>query len=132
VSAHIAANNLLEILCLCVIDVVEGSAMDALHSMQTYLATRPRMFTSLEQGIQWHLNSRTIRNRESARVSVPSLLQDTNGEYTWRTDLAKTQPFWEGLCVVGGVDGRLVQGVEWKVFGESGGQVVVTCRDRST
>jgi protein phosphatase methylesterase 1 len=84
------------VLCLCVIDVVEGSAMDALQSMQTYLSTRPRTFMSLEQAIQWHLNSRTIRNRESARVSVPSLLHETNGQYTWRTDLAKTTPFWEG------------------------------------
>lgn len=96
VSAHIAANNLLPTLCLCVIDVVEGSAMDALQSMQTYLSSRPRTFKSLEQGIQWHLHSRTIRNRESARVSVPPLLLQTGNEWTWRTDLAKTRPFWEG------------------------------------
>jgi protein phosphatase methylesterase 1 len=96
VSAHIASLNLLPILCLCVIDVVEGSAMDALQSMQTYLSTRPRSFANLEQGIQWHLNSRTIRNRASAPVSVPSLLLDENGLFTWRTDLAKTMPFWEG------------------------------------
>jgi protein phosphatase methylesterase 1 len=70
--------------------------MDALQSMQTYLSTRPRSFRSLEQGIQWHLHSRTIRNRESARVSVPSLLIERDGYYTWRTDLAKTRPFWEG------------------------------------
>ena len=96
VSAHIAANNLLPTLCLSVVDVVEGSAMDALQSMQTYLSSRPRTFGSLEQGIQWHLHSRTIRNRESARVSVPPLLIQDNGQYKWRTDLAKTRPFWEG------------------------------------
>ena len=95
-SAHIASNNLLPTLCLSVIDVVEGSAMDALQSMQTYLSTRPRTFDSLEQGIQWHLHSRTIRNRESARVSVPPLLMLDNGQWKWRTDLAKTRPFWEG------------------------------------
>ena len=33
-SAHIAANGLLPTLCLCVIEVVEGSAMDALQRMQ--------------------------------------------------------------------------------------------------
>lgn len=96
VSAHIAANSLLPTLCLCVIDVVEGSAMDALQSMQTYLSSRPRTFKSLEQGIQWHIHSRTIRNRESARVSVPPLLLQTGNEWIWRTDLAKTRPFWEG------------------------------------
>ena len=95
-SAHVAANNLLPTLCLSVIDVVEGSAMDALKSMQTYLSTRPKAFGSVEQGIQWHLHSRTIRNRESARVSVPPLLVQDIENWKWRTDLAKTRPFWEG------------------------------------
>ena len=44
--------------------------------------------------------SRTIRNSTSARISVPSLLcHDTsNGTHrlSWRTDLAATQPYWEG------------------------------------
>ena len=99
VSAHIAANELLPTLCLTVIDVVEGSAMDALQSMQTYLSSRPRTFKSVEQGIQWHLHSRTIKNRESARVSVPPLLVEVSGQWTWRTDLAKTRPFWEGMIL---------------------------------
>jgi protein phosphatase methylesterase 1 len=99
VSAHIAAKNLLPTLCLSVIDVVEGSAMDALQNMQTYLSSRPKQFGSLEQGILWHLHSRTIRNRESARVSVPALLIQDHGQYKWRTDLAKTRPFWEGTDV---------------------------------
>jgi protein phosphatase methylesterase 1 len=70
--------------------------MDALQSMQTYLSSRPQSFGSLEQGIKWHLHSRTIRNRESARVSVPPLLIEDNSHWQWRTDLAKTRPFWEG------------------------------------
>lgn len=45
--------------------------------------------------------SRTIRNTTSARISVPSLLRsDTSPHstksWTWRTDLAATQPYWEG------------------------------------
>jgi protein phosphatase methylesterase 1 len=73
--------------------------MDALQSMQTYLSTRPRTFASLEQGIQWHLHSRTVRNRESARVSVPPLLIQDDMQWKWRTDLAKTRPFWEGTIL---------------------------------
>lgn len=41
------------ILGYAVVDVVEGSAIDALQSMQTYLSTRPTGFTSIEQGIEW-------------------------------------------------------------------------------
>jgi len=99
--------------------------MDALQSMQSYLSTRPRSFPSISAGIEWQCvhrstlgrdftngpnstRTRTIRNQESARVSVPSLLyplpqQDggasSSSPWTWRTDLAATQPFWEGWFV---------------------------------
>lgn len=98
------------ILGYAVLDVVEGSAIDALQSMQTYLSTRPRSFESVEKGIEWHIRTRTIRNAVSARTSVPPLLVNTGGagsggqrggrwEWSWRTDLAATQPFWEGWFV---------------------------------
>lgn len=41
------------VLGYAVLDVVEGSAIDALQSMQTYLSMRPSVFTSLSQGIEW-------------------------------------------------------------------------------
>lgn len=81
-----------------VLDVVEGSAMDALQSMEQYLSTRPKSFPSLSSGIEWHVRSRTIRNTNSARVSVPPLLRQQNESQTlltWRTDLSATKPFWE-------------------------------------
>ena len=92
------------VLGYAVLDVVEGSAIDALQSMQTYLTTRPLGFPSLESGIEWHIRSRTIRNSISARTSVPALLNhlaEARGSrsWTWRTDLAATQPFWEGWFV---------------------------------
>ncbi|KAI6716855.1 carboxylesterase-mitochondrial 37S ribosomal protein YmS2 [Diplocarpon mali] len=92
------------ILGYAILDVVEGSAIDALQSMQTYLSTRPSGFPSLESGIEWHIRSRTIRNPLSARTSVPALLKH-NSElrssrcWIWQTDLAATQPFWEGWFI---------------------------------
>ncbi|KAI9851778.1 MAG: Protein phosphatase methylesterase 1 [Thelocarpon superellum] len=86
------------VLAYAVLDVVEGSAMDALQSMQTYLTTRPSTFPSLSVGIEWHIRSRTIRNTTSARTSVPPLLTQSvqpPNAWLWRTDLAATQPFWE-------------------------------------
>jgi protein phosphatase methylesterase 1 len=87
-----------------VLDVVEGSAMDALQSMQTYLSTRPRGFETLAAGIDWHVRSRTVRNSVSARTSVPPLLVlneevDSSRPWRWRTNLAGTQPFWEDWFV---------------------------------
>ena len=94
------------VLGYAVLDVVEGSAIDALQSMHTYLSTRPAGFVSLQAGIEWHVRSRTIRNSVSARTSVPALLAfDEAGAlnparpWRWRTDLAATQPFWEGWFV---------------------------------
>ncbi|EEH16127.1 hypothetical protein PABG_06214 [Paracoccidioides brasiliensis Pb03] len=92
-----------KLLAYAVLDVVEGSAMDALQSMETYLSTRPSGFPSLASGIDWHIRSRTIRNALSARVSVPSLLRedpaDPSRPWKWRTDLAATKPFWESWFI---------------------------------
>ncbi|ORY62283.1 Alpha/Beta hydrolase protein [Pseudomassariella vexata] len=103
-----------------VLDVVEGSAMDALQSMQTYLSTRPNGFATLEAGIEWHVRSRTIRNSVSARTSVPALLsQDEvrtdSRPWKWRTDLASTQPFWENWFV----------GLSKKFLGARGGKLLL-------
>ncbi|KAF2421030.1 protein phosphatase methylesterase [Tothia fuscella] len=78
-----------------VLDVVEGSAMDALKSMQSYLSARPSSFGTMEQAIEWHVRSRTLRNPESARASVPSLfVQTSSGRWVWRTDLTQTESYW--------------------------------------
>ncbi|KAI5466012.1 protein phosphatase methylesterase 1 [Mariannaea sp. PMI_226] len=92
------------LLAYAVLDVVEGSAIDALQSMHTYLSTRPLGFATLQAGIDWHIRSRTIRNSVSARTSVPALLvfdqdKDATRPWRWRTNLGATQPFWEDWFV---------------------------------
>ena len=42
-----------KVLGFAVLDVVEGSAVEALKSMNKYLAARPQRFDSLEEGIEW-------------------------------------------------------------------------------
>jgi protein phosphatase methylesterase 1 len=90
-----------------VLDVVEGSAIEALTHMRRLLTSRPQSFDSIEAGVKWHISSRTLRDPRSAAASVPSLLRplstptssDSNiGDHrvTWRTDLASTAPWWEG------------------------------------
>ena len=93
-----------KLLAFAVLDVVEGSAIDALQTMHTYLSTRPSGFATLQAGIEWHIRSRTVRNSVSARTSVPALLvlddsADPTRPWRWRTDLAATQPYWEGWFV---------------------------------
>ncbi|KAM3962068.1 LOW QUALITY PROTEIN: protein phosphatase methylesterase 1-like [Aphomia sociella] len=57
---------------LVVIDVVEGTAMEALASMQSFLRGRPTHFKSIEHAIEWCVRSGQVRNVDSARVSMPS------------------------------------------------------------
>jgi protein phosphatase methylesterase 1 len=98
VVTHTANQGLLgdKVLGYAVLDVVEGSAMEALKHMQTYLATRPKSFATLDAAIDWHIRTRTLRNPQSARASVPSLLVQTpEGRWTWKTELGGTKPFWE-------------------------------------
>ena len=119
------ATDTIDLLGYAVLDVVEGSALDALQSMHAYLATRPGGFETLRDGVEWHVRSRTVRNAVSARASVPGLLvcrapsssddDDEGGKgkggnkpWRWRTDLARTQPFWEGWF--GGLSGKFLRG----------------------
>lgn len=85
-----------QLIGFCVLDVVEGSAVEALGHMNTYLASRPQTFPSIQEAITWHLRSRTLRNRESAEASVPSMLIPTaDGKaYTWKTNLKWTETWW--------------------------------------
>ncbi|CAB4402061.1 unnamed protein product [Rhizophagus irregularis] len=86
--------------CIAVIDVVEGSALEAISGMLGFLRTRPTEFRSIENAIQWSVKSSTIRNVESSRITLPSILieskQNDTTKYVWRTDLATSQPYWEG------------------------------------
>ncbi|XP_069574092.1 protein phosphatase methylesterase 1-like [Brachyistius frenatus] len=71
IAVHIASNVLLpNTVGLVAIDVVEGSAMDALHSIQNFLKGRPKAFKSMDHAIEWSVKSGQIRNLESARVSM--------------------------------------------------------------
>ena len=60
---------------LVVIDVVEGSAMDALSYVQSFLRGRPQTFRSVEEAVEWTVRSGQIKNVMSARVSVPGVVR---------------------------------------------------------
>ncbi|KAF1951945.1 protein phosphatase methylesteras-like protein 1 [Byssothecium circinans] len=98
VVTHAANEGVLgpKLMGYAVLDVVEGSAIELIQHMQAYLSTRPDSFPTLAAAIEWHIRSRTLRNPQSARASVPSLLlQAADGRWTWKTELSSTKPFWE-------------------------------------
>ncbi|XP_060876278.1 protein phosphatase methylesterase 1 isoform X2 [Metopolophium dirhodum] len=70
------AESDLPIIGLVVIDVVEGSAMESLASMQSFLRSRPKSFKSLMDAISWGMGNGHIKNEESARVSIPGQIKN--------------------------------------------------------
>jgi len=64
---------------LIVIDVVEGTALEALASMHNVLQGRPKLFRSIEQAVEWCVRSGQVRNHESARVSMPGQIVNNHG-----------------------------------------------------
>lgn len=117
VVTHLAKSSTLgsKLLGFAVIDVVEGSAMEALKMMQSYLSTRPKSFASVEEAIDWHTRSRTIRNPESAQVSTPPLLlQQEDDRWAWRTDLSSTSAYWEDWF--NGMSSKFLQGKAAKLL----------------
>lgn len=72
IAVHISHLELIpSLIGVTVIDVVEGTAMEALASMQSFLRSRPTWFKSIQQAIEWSLRSGQIRNLDSAKVSMP-------------------------------------------------------------
>lgn len=79
IAVHIAYMELLNSLVgITVIDVVEGTAMEALASMQSFLRSRPNYFRSIPNAIEWCIRSGQVRNVDSAKVSMPGQIINTN------------------------------------------------------
>jgi protein phosphatase methylesterase 1 len=82
---------------LIVIDVVEGTAMEALPFMESIVINRPNTFESVEGAIEYMYKSGTIKNLESVKISVPSLVKKVGDKkYQWKTDLLASQKYWTG------------------------------------
>ncbi|KAF4804948.1 hypothetical protein TURU_003269 [Turdus rufiventris] len=121
IAVHTAVANLVpSLLGLCMIDVVEGTAMDALNSMQNFLRSRPKTFKSLENAIEWRCEGPA--SPECPKAIVEGIIEEEEEEdedeegggsvnkrkkeddtetkkehlYTWRIELAKTEKYWDG------------------------------------
>jgi hypothetical protein len=75
--------------------------MDALPFMENIVMSRPPEFKSLSSVVQYGVKSGTVKDIESARISMPhqvvSKTDDAgNTKYVWRTDLMASKPYWEG------------------------------------
>ncbi|KAG9456866.1 hypothetical protein H6P81_001374 [Aristolochia fimbriata] len=98
VAVHVAAKKIPNVSGLIVVDVVEGTAMASLVHMQKILSSRMQHFKSIEKAIEWSVKGGSLRNVESARVSVPTTLKHNDSKkcYIHRTPLEETEQYWRG------------------------------------
>ncbi|KAE8666417.1 Phosphatase methylesterase 1 isoform 2 [Hibiscus syriacus] len=99
VAVHVAAKKTLRGLAgLVVVDVVEGTAMASLVHMQKILSGRMQHFSSIEKAIEWSVRGGSLRNIDSARVSIPTTLKydDSKKCYVYRARLEETEQYWSG------------------------------------
>lgn len=100
IAVHVSVKGIIPTLIgLAVIDVVEGTAMEALSSMQSFLKSRPASFSSLEQGIEWSVRSGQVHNVESARISmVGQLVRFSDNDNNEKERVSPTSPPATNLC----------------------------------
>ncbi|KAL5776204.1 hypothetical protein ACOSP7_009130 [Xanthoceras sorbifolium] len=99
VAVHVAAKKTLRSLAgLVVVDVVEGTAMASLIHMQKILSSRMQHFSSIEKAIEWSVKGGSLRNIDSARISIPSTLMfdESKNCYVYRSRLEETEQYWKG------------------------------------
>ncbi|KAG8378534.1 hypothetical protein BUALT_Bualt08G0147000 [Buddleja alternifolia] len=99
VAVHVAAKKVLPSLAgMVVVDVVEGTAMASLMHMQKILSSRMQHFSTVEKAIEWSVKAGSLRNIESARVSIPTTLtyDDSRKCYAHRARLEETEQYWRG------------------------------------
>ncbi|CAN7116490.1 hypothetical protein HID58_010553 [Brassica napus] len=99
VAVQVAANKALPSLAgLVVVDVVEGTAVASLIHMQKILSNRMQHFPSIQKAIEYSVRGGSLRNIDSARVSIPTTLKydDSKHCYTYRTRLEQTEQYWKG------------------------------------
>ena len=101
---------------LQLIDIVEGTALESFERIHDILSHRPKVFASVEHAVRWgyvsHFRygpssidslirflrfvSSTVRNLESAKVSIPPQLEAVGGKYGWKVNLPASSKYWEG------------------------------------
>lgn len=85
---------------LVVIDIVEETAIKSLFAMQSYLNHLPREFNSIDECINWHINTNLLNNKASAELTIPDLLHETSdGKFKWVCDLTMTSKYWNGWFI---------------------------------
>jgi len=100
-ESNMADSELKKAILGCVIiDVVEGTAMEALPFMEQIVKNRPVHFPDLASVVKYGVIGGQVKNKKSARISMPAQVKSVKDnatgldKYVWRTDLLATKEYW--------------------------------------
>lgn len=81
---------------VCMLDIVEEAAIQALQKVQSFLISTPNVFNNYKEAIDWHVQHELSKYRESAQVAIPALFTATKSQKVVRiTNLNDFQPYWD-------------------------------------
>lgn len=84
------------ILGITMLDIVEETAIKALNNVDHFLNCTPNMFKSYSDAIDWHVKHNLSQERDSAKISIPSLFRKlSNGNVARITNLQMFKPYWD-------------------------------------
>jgi len=82
---------------IVVVDIVEGTALAALPSMNRIIDSTPPCFADIPAAVAYGMTSGSgAQTNAAARITLPARLRKKDGMWVWRTDLHATEPYWEG------------------------------------
>ena len=85
---------------LALLDVVEKTGRESIGFMRNLLRGRPYFFQEVGEAVEWVIKSGLVTNRESAVLSVPSMLTETTHKgktgLGWKVNLVKSEKYWLG------------------------------------
>ncbi|KAG0258881.1 hypothetical protein BG011_003017 [Mortierella polycephala] len=82
---------------IAVLDMMERNMAMAILNIKLWYEQRPQVFDSLQQVIRFGVESGTVRNVQSARISFPGMVTCSASQpstYTWRADMLASESFW--------------------------------------
>ncbi|QLQ80928.1 hypothetical protein HG537_0E02830 [Torulaspora globosa] len=93
--AHRTAEIRERSLGVCMLDIVEEAAIQALQKVHSFLISTPNVFNNYNEAVDWHVQHGLSRCRESAQVAIPALFTATKTQKVVRiTNLNDFRPYW--------------------------------------
>ncbi|QLL33371.1 hypothetical protein HG536_0E02820 [Torulaspora globosa] len=80
---------------VCMLDIVEEAAIQALQKVHSFLASTPNVFNNYREAVDWHVQRGLSSCRESAQVAIPALFAAAKSQKIVRiTNLNDFRPYW--------------------------------------